>query len=146
MSIFRKTVLSAAVAATAFATVPADAGERWRDHRHHRSDAGRDGDAVAAGIVGLALGALVAGAIASSRDEPLAGNPLRHPRPSPDRDFMFDGPAPAFSGSGYVQDEPSFEPWSRSWYRYCRDRYRTFDAESGTYVGRDGREHFCDAG
>jgi hypothetical protein len=146
MNIFRKTVLSAAVAATAFATVSADAGERWRDHRHYRSESNKDGDLVAAGIVGLALGALVVGALASSRDEPVAGNPLRHPRPSPNRDFMIEGSAAAFANGDQAYDEPSFEPWSRSWYRYCRDRYRTFDATTGTYVGRDGRKHFCNPG
>lgn len=144
MSIMKKTVLSVAVAATTLAAIPAEAGDRWREHRIHRSH-DSDGDVVAAGIVGLALGALAVGAIAASREEH-AGNPLRHPRPRPDRDFVVDDGPAYVADDGYDDYGPSFEPWSRSWYRYCQQRYRTFDPESGTYVGYDGREHFCNAG
>lgn len=144
MNIFRKTVLALAVGATTLGAIPAEAGDRWRDHRHHRSDYNKDGDLVAAGIVGLALGALAVGAIASSRDEAVS-NPLRHPRPRPNRDFMAIE-EPSFDDDAYAYDEPSFEPWSRSWFRYCQERYRSFDARTGTYVGYDGRAHFCDAG
>lgn len=35
------------------------------------------------------------------------------------------------------------QPWSPEWYRYCSDRYRTFDAHSGTFTGYDGLQHFC---
>ena len=41
---------------------------------------------------------------------------------------------------------PSYEPWTQSWYDYCSQRYRTFNPNSGTFVGYDGREHFCTAG
>lgn len=35
------------------------------------------------------------------------------------------------------------EPWSREWLRYCSGRFRTFDADTGTYKGYDGQRHFC---
>lgn len=35
------------------------------------------------------------------------------------------------------------EPWSPEWYDYCRARFRSFDPKSGTYLGYDGRRHFC---
>jgi BA14K-like protein len=35
------------------------------------------------------------------------------------------------------------QPWSAEWYRYCRDRYRTFNAANGTFGGFDGQLHFC---
>ena len=41
---------------------------------------------------------------------------------------------------------PSYEPWTRPWYDYCSQRYRSFNPDSGTFVGYDGREHFCVAG
>jgi Ni/Co efflux regulator RcnB len=41
---------------------------------------------------------------------------------------------------------PSYEPWTQSWYDYCARRYRSFNPNSGTFVGYDGREHFCTAG
>lgn len=143
MNTVKKLVLSAAVAATTLAAVPADAGDRWRDNRGYRSHHNSDGDVVAAGILGLALGALAVGAIASSRDEPVVGNPLRHPRPRPHRDWETQDYPQVVVDDDY---EPAFEPWSRGWYRYCQQRYRSFDAQTGTYVGYDGRERFCNAG
>jgi len=44
------------------------------------------------------------------------------------------------------REAPSYEPWTQSWYRFCSQRYRSFDPNTGTYVGYDGREHFCTAG
>lgn len=29
------------------------------------------------------------------------------------------------------------------WEAYCLSRYRSFDPISGTYLGRDGRRHYC---
>ena len=37
------------------------------------------------------------------------------------------------------------EPWTRDWYEYCSDRYRSFNARSGTFTGNDGEQHFCTA-
>ncbi len=46
----------------------------------------------------------------------------------------------------YVNDYAGgLEPWSPEWYDYCSDRYRSFSPRSGTFVGYDGREHFCTA-
>ena len=52
-----------------------------------------------------------------------------------------------YNGNGYY-NQPRYvrgalEPWSREWFRYCESRYRSFDPGSGTFVGYDGREHFC---
>jgi hypothetical protein len=35
------------------------------------------------------------------------------------------------------------EPWTQGWLAYCRNRFRSFDDESGTYLGFDGKRHFC---
>jgi len=143
MNMLKKIILSVAVAAATFtAMVPAEAGDRWRDHRYRR-ERNSDGDLVAAGIVGLAIGALAVGAINANRNEPTYGNPYRHPRPRPNRDYIIDD-APQVISSDDVYEQ-SFEPWSRAWYRYCANRYRSFDAQTGTYVGYDGRERFCNA-
>lgn len=40
--------------------------------------------------------------------------------------------------------EGSLEPWSPLWYKYCTERYRTFDPKSGKYFGFDGEFHFCE--
>jgi len=35
------------------------------------------------------------------------------------------------------------EPWSVGWKSYCSSKYRSFNAETGTYMGKDGRRRFC---
>ncbi len=65
-------------------------------------DGGDDGAAVAAGIIGLALGAMAA-----------------------------DASRRSYRGS------------SSSHVRWCLSRYRSYDPDSDTYVGRDGRRHRC---
>ncbi len=37
----------------------------------------------------------------------------------------------------------SSEPWSQSWFDYCRSKYRSFDSKSGTFMGYDGIRRFC---
>lgn len=67
-------------------------------HRGYDRDDGDAGAAVAAGIIGLAIGAMAAGA---SRG----------------------------GGSSHV--------------RWCMNRYRSYDPDTDTYIGRDGRAHRC---
>ena len=43
----------------------------------------------------------------------------------------------------YYQDQAALEPWSPEWFRYCGDRYRSFDPDTGTFIGYDGEAHFC---
>ncbi len=131
---FKTASLSVAVAATTLGTLPAaDAGDRyWRNngrHYHHRhSDSG---DLAAAGILGLAAGALVVG-LAS--------------QPAPVYDYSYRRPTRVYRERVYVNDYAGgLEPWSPEWYDYCSDRYRSFSPRSGTFVGYDGREHFCAA-
>lgn len=94
-------------------------GRHYGRHHYGRHHGGhyyrhRDrGNAAAALGLGLVIGAVTAGAIASNR-------------------------APAYSGR-------SLEPWSRDWYRYCDNKYRSFNPRTGTYRGFDGRDHFCRA-
>jgi len=136
-------VLSVAVAATTLASMPlAQAGERWRHDRRpvvvqQNNDAG---PLIAAGIIGLAVGAIAAGA-ATARPEPVYRNPYRHPRPQPARDFP---PAPRYHG-GYDDSyrDGAYQPWSPEWYRWCTRTYRSFDPSSGTYTLRPGVERFC---
>ena len=43
-------------------------------------------------------------------------------------------------------DEADLEPWSRAWFDYCSQRYKSFDPKTGRYFGFDGQFHFCKAG
>lgn len=141
--IVRNTVLFAAVAATTLAVMPmAEAGERWRHHGrravvvHQQDDAGT---LIAAGILGLAVGAIAAGVVADSQPpaEPIYTNPYRRPRP----DIEYFPPAPAYVE--YERHAYAYEPWSREWFRYCAERYRSFDPSDGTFTTYRGEKRFC---
>ena len=86
----------------------------YRDRRHDNG--------VALGIIGLGAAAIIGGAIANSHNNPR----VIYQQPS----------APRNAGGAY-------EPWSRSWAQYCSNKYRSFNASTGTYRGYDGRDHFC---
>ncbi|MGL4490305.1 MAG: BA14K family protein [Rhizobiaceae bacterium] len=139
----------AAIAGLASTIVPmanANAGDWYYDedgilverhvvvrHRHNNDDA------VAAGIIGLAAGALIVGAISESRRD---YRPRRVYRQVPAYDAYPDAPPPPREPY-VVQYNEQVEPWSREWYRYCSNRYRSFNPETGTFRGYDGRTRFC---
>ena len=107
-------------------------GRHWRKrpvvhHQHHRND-----DALAAGLIGLAAGAIIIGALSQPKPAPVyhAYPPVNAYPPAPRNAYQVE----------YAGD---IEPWSREWYRFCSDRYQSFNAETGTYRGYDGRNHFC---
>ncbi|MCF3640751.1 BA14K family protein [Rhizobium sp. TRM95111] len=131
-TIAKTLVLTAAVAATVLSSIgAADARDRYRRHHNH-------GDAWAAGAVGLATGMIIGGAIANSGS--------RYYEPPPRRVYV----EPEYYPVRRVYREPivvnSLEPWSPAWYDYCSARYRSFNSQSGTYIGYDGLQHFCTAG
>lgn len=139
-SLLKKTAVAGLIAATSLvAAMPAaQAGERWRQRDY------RGGDMLAAGVLGLATGALIAGA---ARPAPIyreryyddgyyAPPPVVYERPV----RVYEQPRRV-----YVERYATFEPWTNEWYRYCSDRYRSFDPSSGTFVGYDGVRRFCEA-
>ncbi len=134
--VLKLAVISATLAATTLATLPsAYAGDNWR--RHHR---GGDGDLLAAGILGLAIGAIAAGV--ATANEPDYYDPVYRaprPRPRPDRNYYYD------QAEVVYLEGPVLDPWSSEWYRYCEDTYRTFNPRTGTFMGYDGKRHFCEA-
>ncbi|MXN63489.1 hypothetical protein GR183_01105 [Stappia sp. GBMRC 2046] len=97
-----------------------DRRHHGHDHYHQppRKKRGKDnaGAAVAAGIIGLAAGAIL-------------GSTLSKPQ---QREYI-DPPIPA---GGY-------EPWSPAWFRYCRAKYRSFDPDTGYYLAYSGQYRFC---
>ncbi|WP_095201867.1 BA14K family protein [Mesorhizobium carmichaelinearum] len=143
--IFKTAVLSATVAATMLVALPAANADEWRHHRHHGN-----GDAIAAGVLGLAAGALIGGALANDRPPPDANRYY-------DDGYYNDGyydrdvrirPAPVrryYAEPRVVYADRYAEPWTRDWYEYCSDRYRTFNSRTGTFTGNDGEQHFCTA-
>ncbi|NRG17810.1 BA14K family protein [Rhizobiales bacterium] len=73
------------------------------------------GAAAAAGIIGLATGAIIAGALSQPR---------------------YVAPAPAYRRGAYA-------PWTPEWYSYCGSRYRSFNPDTGYYLAYSGKYRFC---
>lgn len=134
-----KRTLSGAMAMVAAATaaVPANAGHR--------------DDAWVAGAIGFGVGALFGGALAQPRyyePRPYYYQPApQYYRPAPPPPVYYQPapvyrPAPVYvqpaTGSGYRP-----EPWTQEWYAYCDNRYRSFNPQTGYFMGYDGQYHFC---
>jgi hypothetical protein len=149
----KASVLALATAATVIAPI----SQASADHRrHHRIN--RNADALVAGAIGLAAGAIIIGALSEHNrprriyreriyDEPIYDEPVYL---TPDEDYYPPQPKPrvvrrpqVIYSDDYAGD---FEPWTRGWYRYCAARYRSFNPQRGTYRGYDGLNHFCKAG
>lgn len=142
MNRFAKSAFAAVAGFAAVATplAGANAGEwrhGWYDDepvviRHHRPRH-RNNDALVGGLIGLTAGLIIMDAVKNQpRPQPVY-------RPAPQ---VYDYP-PAPYHPSQVEYGGGIEPWSRDWYRYCSDRYRSFNPETGTYRGYDGRNHFC---
>lgn len=134
-------------------------GGRHEGRRHHRKNrrnqpigrAKNNDDGLILGIIGLAAGALITGAILSdpARQRNRAPQP-RYVEPAPNRhrdyerstgqydpDYYPPAPREDYAAAG------SIEPWTNEWYRYCAQRYRSFKPATGTFRGYDGQDHFC---
>ena len=117
-----------------------NAGNNW--NHYYGNYHGSNGDAIAAGVIGLAAGAIIGGILAQpTYRSPVYADPYR---------YQNLGPVGSYYANGYYQEpvyaRRSLQPWSRGWYNYCRSRYRSFNPRTGTFFGYDGREHFCTAG
>ncbi len=78
------------------------------------------GNTVAAGLIGFGVGAIVGSAL------------------TPREVYVAPPPPPPVYRVGY-----SPTPWSPDWYSYCYSRYRSFNPNTGTFIGYDGYERFC---
>lgn len=119
---FMKT-LAAGLALTIGATSLVGTAEARHRNRH--------GDAVAAGILGFAAGAILSGALARPRY-------YEYYEPAP----VYRAPPPVAYNQAPVYYSPP-DPWTPEWYAYCSDRYRSFNEETGYFRGYDGNYHFC---
>ena len=119
--------IAAALALTIGAASIVSTAEARHRHRHHNNGAGL----AAAGIFGLAAGAMLGSAFSQPRYyrsyEPV------YVAPPPPR--VYYEPAPVY----YARPDP----WTPAWYEECSRRYRSFDARTGYFFGFDGSYHFC---
>ena len=130
-------LLTATAAALSLSAVSEASADSWRHHHNN--------DAWVGGAVGLATGLVVGSAIANANqpryyyDEPRYAEPVY--KPEYEAVPVYRAP-PRY----YAPVRAGIEPWTPQWQRYCSYRYRTFDPGTGTFIGNDGREHFCTAG
>ena len=115
--------IAAALALTIGATALASTAEARHRHRHHHG-----GDAFAAGILGFAAGALLTGALQPR---------YRYYRPAP----VYAPPPVGYGPAPVYYSRP--DPWTQEWYAYCSSRYRSFNYQTGYFLGYDGLYHFC---
>jgi|GEM_PF-1256085 len=136
--------------------------------RHHqvRRKKSNKNNLIAAGVIGLALGAIIASE--SSKNKRTSQQTYRQPTPQPT--YRYDGQGQPYTGQSTGQriqldrygnpirqaptihndpnvitfrDTASLEPWSPGWREWCSNRYRSFNAQTGTFRGFDGLDHFC---
>jgi hypothetical protein len=77
-----------------------------------------DGAWIAAGALGLAAGALLGSTLSQQQ-------------------------APATIQSGAPVTANGIPPWTPAWYQYCSGKYKSFNAQTGLYLGYDGKYHYC---
>jgi BA14K-like protein len=94
----------------------------------YRGGGYRGGGAVVPGIV---AGAVIGGAIAS---QGYYGGPAYAPGYYDDQQYYDDGPAVAVVPAPAGGDDGT---------AYCMQTYRSYDPQSGTYLGFDGQRHPC---
>jgi BA14K-like protein len=163
---FQKSVgfaLALAIAApVVFGSAAANAGGR----HHYRGGGYGGGDLLAAGVVGAVVGAAIARPyyygppavyVAPQptyvyQDPPYAyvaprtyyGPPAYNRRPL--SEFYGTPPTgypPAVAEPQTYGNSLAADAWTPQWFDYCRNKFRSFDDQSGTYLGYDGKRHFC---
>ncbi|WP_455473814.1 BA14K family protein [Bartonella sp. B30(2025)] len=113
-------------------------------HNHHYVDRGDSGETIAAGLLGLAAGALLGNVL----KKPEAPQVVYQIVPQPERKIVYQAVPQtqviyqAQPSAGYqTVQQPSPSHWS--WLQYCKSKYRSFNEKTGTFKGYDGKEHFC---
>lgn len=111
------------------------------------------GAAVAAGVAGLAAGAIIGSALTQPRyyaPPPVYYAPAPTYYATPGTYYAYptarglepyDPSLPAPSGSYY--SSAGVAPGSADWNAYCASKYRSFDPATGTFLGYDGKRHYC---
>ena len=129
-------------------------GPKRHKHKRHRGpvviERYNNDDALLLGVLGLAAGAIITGALLNDPANRPAYNPGPQPGYSPPAQDYYppaqDHYPPAPSDSYYppapaqTYATGTIEPWTDEWFRYCAQKYRSFDAAKGTCIyGADNK-------
>lgn len=145
-------VIAASIAAVSLASVStAQAHKKHVKHRHqqHVQKQNNGNNAVVWGIIGLAAGAIIAGSANNHSSQRRVIKPQRqYPAVNhyPGANHYPQAPRHTYSQKPryqHSQRAQGYEPWTKGWYNYCDNRYRSFNPRTGTFRGYDGRDHFC---
>jgi len=124
-------------------------------HAAHRDKRRKKRQLIAAGIVGLAVGAIIASEASKRHNRQPSyqyGDPYNNSYSSynqytPLQEYEETLPPATRRDNGpnviTYNDDYSLEPWTPGWQAWCENRYRSFNARTGTYRGYDGLDHFC---
>jgi hypothetical protein len=122
--------------------------QRYGHNYNRKRKKSSKGDLIAAGVIGLALGAIIASE--TNKNKRPAHNSYHRPAPQPT--YQYDRYGNPVSQAPKQYDQPevityqgsaSLEPWTPGWREWCSNRYRSFNAQTGTFRGYDGLDHFC---
>ncbi|WP_019221429.1 BA14K family protein [Bartonella senegalensis] len=120
-------------------------------HRHiheHHVTRHNSGDALAAGIIGLAAGTILSNVLKKSEQPKIIYQTMPQSRvvyqevpqgvyqQVPQNQVIYE----VQSTATY---QPLQQPWTDAWLQYCKKKYRSFNPKTGTFRGYDGLEHFC---
>ncbi|WP_455478146.1 BA14K family protein [Bartonella sp. B10] len=101
-----------------------------RNHAYQSQTPNNAGDAVAAGVLGLAAGAIL-------------GHILKQPA-QPQVIYQNSPKSQVVYQTQQVAEHHQIQqPWTAGWFEYCKKRYRSFNYKTGTFRGYDGLDHFC---
>jgi hypothetical protein len=69
---------------------------------------------------------------------------IRYSAPPP----VYAAPPVAYNPPVYVAPaQPTYgrpyQAWTQAWFQYCSNRFRSFNPQTGQYLGFDGQYHFC---
>ncbi|WP_042995319.1 BA14K family protein [Bartonella quintana] len=107
-------------------------------YEHHVTNNNNSGDALAAGILGLAAGAVL-GNVLKKPEQPqivYQGVPQVVYQQVPQSQIIYEVQSTA-------RYKPLQQPWADDWLQYCKKKYRSFNPKTGTFRGYDGLEHIC---
>jgi Ni/Co efflux regulator RcnB len=139
-------VIAASIAAISVTSVStAQAHDIYVQHHHHKhvQRNNNSDDAIVWGILGLAAGAIIAGSVNNQQSHRRVVTPQRH---YPGANHYPPAPRHSYRQKRRYQHSRhtgGYEPWTKGWYNYCDNRYRSFNPRTGTFRGYDGRDHFC---
>jgi len=123
--------------------------QQQHTHQSHKDKKRAKRAAIAAGIIGLAAGAIIASQASKNRRY---NKQSTYTAPTQQPTYQYDAPQRQSLDTYTSSNEPevitfrdtaSLEPWTPGWQEWCNARYRSFNPNTGTYRGFDGLDHFC---